>query len=470
MIQAIENPLISVALPILNGMPHLKNAMDGLMAQTYTHFELVVQDSLSTDGAVEYLHSLDTAFPIHVASEKDDSLADGYSRAFKRCTGDLVVIAGCDEYFDPDAFAKYVSWYRANPDAVMIYGGSRLVDSDGRTLSEARSSPFDLIDYVRFHMCPTQAGVYNRSILGEDLYFDPSIALCPDYDLIIRMALKYGPNRLRFVNDVTMSARADESSMSFRPELYAKFADFKLGVIDDLLSGRYAETFAPYLRRDFAFRLYFTQAKIAHSVTGDTAHFRELALKANGALPGHPLLRFLADLSPGLMWSGPAHGLEERVILGPSPPEARTVFEGGPETVDSPPYWRRAGTELKAADGGAKLTTAPLGWQYGAMIPLDFSGVNLRTQHAWVRLKIRAVHGEILCGFYDPNFNEISLEALLPQGDGPAVHEVELSYPVGAAILLRTGPSGERASAVIEAVEIKVLDKAGATAGPKTDA
>jgi glycosyltransferase involved in cell wall biosynthesis len=460
MIQPLENPLISVALPIRNGMPHLKNALRGLMEQTYTNFELVVQDCLSTDGAVEYLQSLDTKFPIRIVTEQDHSLADGYSRAFERCQGELVVIAACDEYFDADAFSKYVYWYRANPDAVMVYGGSRLVDPEGRVLKEARSSEFDLMDFIRFHMCPTQAGIYNRSILGGDLYFDRNIPWCPDYDLIIRMGLKYGPNRLRFINDVTMSARADESSMSFRPELYAKFVEYKMGVINELLGGKYAEAFQAFQRRDFAFRLCFTQAKIAHSITGDTPHFRELALKANEALPGHPSLRFLADLTPGLTWTGPERGLVEREVLGAAPAAARTVFEGGPETLKCPPYWARLGAKFEPAEGGVRLITPPIGWQYAATIPLDFSGVDLEAMHVWIRLKIRAVQGEILCGLYDDNLNEISLEALLPQGEASQVYEVELSHRVGAAILLRTGPSGEPASMIIEGVTVKVLDKA----------
>ena len=100
---------ISLLLPVKNGMPHLKATIGGLLRQTYRDFELVVQDSCSTDDSVAYLRSLDTFFPIRIESRPDSSLVEGYNRAAKRCKSQLAVAIACDEVLDDNALETYVS-------------------------------------------------------------------------------------------------------------------------------------------------------------------------------------------------------------------------------------------------------------------------------------------------------------------------------------------------------------------------
>src|SRR5947207_9073465 len=104
----MPRPHVSIALPVKNGLPHLKDAIAGLCRQTYDSITLVVQDSASTDGSLDYLRSLETPFTVDLVSQSDRSLVAGYNRALQRCTGDLVVAAACDEVLDDDAIERYV--------------------------------------------------------------------------------------------------------------------------------------------------------------------------------------------------------------------------------------------------------------------------------------------------------------------------------------------------------------------------
>src|SRR5262249_21871158 len=125
---------VSLLLPVKNGMPHLKATVAGLLRQTHRDFELVVQESCSTDDSVAYLRSLVTFFPIITESKPDRSLVEGYNRAYRRCTSHLVVAIACDEVLDDNALETYVSWHRDHPEAVYICGGVRFVDSQGRVV------------------------------------------------------------------------------------------------------------------------------------------------------------------------------------------------------------------------------------------------------------------------------------------------------------------------------------------------
>lgn len=48
-----RKPLISIALPVYNGANYLAEALDSILAQSWTDFELVIADNASTDGTTE---------------------------------------------------------------------------------------------------------------------------------------------------------------------------------------------------------------------------------------------------------------------------------------------------------------------------------------------------------------------------------------------------------------------------------
>ena len=205
----MPRPHVSVALPVKNGLPHLNDAIAALCRQTYDAITLVVQDSASTDGSLEYLRSLETPFPVDLVSAPDRSLVAGYNRAFQRCTGDLVVAAACDEVLDDDAIERYVHWYDEYPEAVFIYGGMRLDDGGGAPLREYQPLAFDFVDFLRHRdrIVPPMSGAFNRRLLGAELRFDETLATVPDFELLIRLALRFGPHRIISQPGMTATAR-----------------------------------------------------------------------------------------------------------------------------------------------------------------------------------------------------------------------------------------------------------------------
>lgn len=42
-------PRVSIGMPVYNGDPFIRGALDSLLAQTFTDFELIISDNASTD-------------------------------------------------------------------------------------------------------------------------------------------------------------------------------------------------------------------------------------------------------------------------------------------------------------------------------------------------------------------------------------------------------------------------------------
>jgi glycosyltransferase involved in cell wall biosynthesis len=50
--------LVSVVVPVFNGMPHLKDLTESILSQTHTDLDIVFSEGGSTDSSPEYLASI----------------------------------------------------------------------------------------------------------------------------------------------------------------------------------------------------------------------------------------------------------------------------------------------------------------------------------------------------------------------------------------------------------------------------
>jgi glycosyltransferase involved in cell wall biosynthesis len=156
----------SLALPIRNGLPGLRRAIEALQRQTYQNFELVVQDGGSTDGSLDYVRQ--AKLPrIDIVSERDSGIAQAYGCALSRCAGPLVVPLACDEWLDDDALETFASWYSEYPDAAYVYGGARLWKSETEIHSVLHPGSYDLLKFLASEYVPTMAGFFNKKVIGS---------------------------------------------------------------------------------------------------------------------------------------------------------------------------------------------------------------------------------------------------------------------------------------------------------------
>jgi glycosyltransferase involved in cell wall biosynthesis len=454
---------IAVALPVKNGMPHLKAAIAGIASQSHKNFAVYVQDSESTDGSLEFLRSLDVPFPLDIVSEADRSLTDGYDRAIARCQGDLVVAAACDEIFEPNAFRKYARWHLEHPEAILIYSATRLIDGAGRTLSYFKPLEFDLVDYIRHRMCPTTAGPFNKKILGDDLRLDTSLKSVPDFELVIRLALKYGPDKFIAKSDVTVSHRGDDSSMSYRPAALKQLCSDKLSILDALFDDPLRQKFSKFLRDDAAFSVLIANSAAAHTL-GDLVQAKEFLFEAQTRLAGHQRAKEMANLL-SLEWDEATQRVldQPRSMLETPPPDARRSQSINPDDIASIEVGLRAGASLRPLPDGIRIAVPPIVGGYAAFASLDFTDVSFRKDRCWLKLEVRDTVGDCTVSLFDPDDEEIVQETTL--FPGAERRTVILKVPESRTkwLLFRTGRLAESASTVFLGAELLVSPKHAST-------
>ena len=129
--------LVSVVVPVFNGLPHLRELTESLLAQTYDNLEIIFSEGGSTDGSPEFLAEI--ADPrVRVVTQPGSGAAGNWTYATESANGDLIKLVCQDDLLNPDAISKQVDDLQRHPGAVMAIAQRDIIDARGRVLYAAR--------------------------------------------------------------------------------------------------------------------------------------------------------------------------------------------------------------------------------------------------------------------------------------------------------------------------------------------
>lgn len=107
---AEQVPLISIALPVYNGVGYLAEALDSILSQSWKEFELVVADNASTDGTSELVSSYAArdGRVRHVRSTEVLGQVENTNRAADLCRGTWIQFFCYDDIMAPGCLERLV--------------------------------------------------------------------------------------------------------------------------------------------------------------------------------------------------------------------------------------------------------------------------------------------------------------------------------------------------------------------------
>ncbi|NBO18804.1 MAG: glycosyltransferase family 2 protein [Proteobacteria bacterium] len=120
-------PAISVVMPVYNAMPYLPQAVESLLRQHFTDFELIAVDDASTDGSAEYLASLADARLVLLRNESNMGAGPTRNRALDAARGDYIAFMDADDISAPTRLAAQLAYLQSHPDAVAVSCNARIM-------------------------------------------------------------------------------------------------------------------------------------------------------------------------------------------------------------------------------------------------------------------------------------------------------------------------------------------------------
>jgi glycosyltransferase involved in cell wall biosynthesis len=187
-----NGPLVSIVTPCYNSEQFIESCIESVLAQDYPYVEHIVQDGASTDGTVEILKRY--TGKIQLVSEPDKGQADGLNKALKRSQGDIILVLNADDELLPHAARWGVENMEKYPDAGVVYGNQYTINAEGKIIGAYRyDHTYDFHKLLCVELVPpAQAAFIRRNHFEQvGLYADTELDTCPDYEMWVRIGLKF---------------------------------------------------------------------------------------------------------------------------------------------------------------------------------------------------------------------------------------------------------------------------------------
>src|ERR1043165_1008193 len=133
---------VSVAICMHNGGRYIAAALESVFAQSYPHFEVVLVDDGSTDGAADEVQRRFRGERLTIVRQPQQTLRVARPVAVAHARGDLIAFLDHDDVWAPDKLARQVELARESG-AALLFSDCLAIDAEGRTIGRL-SDQFDL--------------------------------------------------------------------------------------------------------------------------------------------------------------------------------------------------------------------------------------------------------------------------------------------------------------------------------------
>ncbi len=193
----MKSPVVSILMPVYKTSQYLREAVDSILSQTFTDFELIVLNDCSPDNAEDILDVFADPRLVWYLGEENVGLANVLNVGLQMARGKYVARMDSDDLSTPNRLEVQVDYLERHPEIDLCSCGMELFGAkDGKWVRE--SDP-DRVKISALFFSPIlhASSVWRKeSFDRKNLHFEQEMVPAEDYDLWCR-ALTKG---LRMVN------------------------------------------------------------------------------------------------------------------------------------------------------------------------------------------------------------------------------------------------------------------------------
>lgn len=137
---SVPPPTVSFGVPVYNGARYLAEALESLLAQDFTDFEIVISDNASTDETPEICaaYAAREARIRYHRLDRNHGAAFNYNRVFELSSGRYFKWAAHDDLIRPTFLSRCLEIFEAHaqddPSPAIVYPGAAFIDETGRVI------------------------------------------------------------------------------------------------------------------------------------------------------------------------------------------------------------------------------------------------------------------------------------------------------------------------------------------------
>ena len=316
----INNPLVSIVMPVYNADKYLLEAIESVLAQTYTNYELVIVDDVSTDKSWDIIKKFQKKYPKQIRAVKlkintNAAGNGGMNAVYTQLKGKYIARMDADDIADPMRIEKQVKFMEAHPKAILVGTQAHIIDATGKiTGKKTFPTSHEAIykQYFVLHPILHPSVMFRKSLIPNKEYiYENKWGINDDYYTFFKF-LKYGkfynlPEALlyyrmhglnfslqnpkaKFINSIKIRLQAIRE-FGYRPSIKSVFL-----MLTQVIT-------IPLIPESLIVPLYFAIRGIKHPSPTWISHLMDFSIKVTYKIgrPISSLPRAYATVSDGFM-------------------------------------------------------------------------------------------------------------------------------------------------------------------------
>ncbi len=189
-----NTPKVTVFIPVYNREHYIGEAIESILAQTFSDFEILLIDDGSTDLSVEKVRSYTDARIRLVCNDENLGIPKTRNRGVSLARGQYMAMLDSDDRAYPDRLEKQVAFLDLHPEYAQLGSWCRMMDAHGQVLKTIKRQPIlpdDIQAQFLFRCAMSNRSIMARTAILKEYGYHNDFSRCQDYELHVRLAKRY---------------------------------------------------------------------------------------------------------------------------------------------------------------------------------------------------------------------------------------------------------------------------------------
>ncbi len=193
-LQDTKTPKVTVFIPVYNREHYVGEAIESILAQTFSDFEILLVDDGSTDASVQKIRSFSDPRIRLVINEKNLGIPKTRNKGVELARGEYMAMLDSDDRAYPHRLEMQVTFLDNHPEYAQVGSWCRMMDQDGRPLKKIKRQPEfsdDIHAQFLFRCAMSNRSIMARTAILQEYGYRNDFPRCQDYELHVRLAKHY---------------------------------------------------------------------------------------------------------------------------------------------------------------------------------------------------------------------------------------------------------------------------------------
>ena len=195
-----KQPLVSVRLPVYNGEEFIREAIESILSQDFTDFELIISDNCSTDSTPEICsmyQKMDERIKYYGQTE-NLGCEENFLHVFEISNSPYFMWASHDDVHEKSFIKKCLSKLKEDSSVALVYPKTKILDRNSKFVNTAndhikvdQNNPLERFRHLIWElgMCNVFYGLYRTDILRKTRFYRKKLYRAWDNLLLANIAL-----------------------------------------------------------------------------------------------------------------------------------------------------------------------------------------------------------------------------------------------------------------------------------------